>query len=57
MGLCRENDELCKMIASPEKRRKNTGQLQPLQTVFMVSFLHVPMLFYGHKTVNGAYIC
>lgn len=57
MGLCRENDELCKMIASLEKRRKNTGQLQPLQTVFMVSFLHVPMLFYGHKTVNGAYIC
>lgn len=45
MGLCRENDELCKMNASPEKRRKNTGQLQPLQTVFMVSILHVLMLF------------
>lgn len=57
MGLCRENDELCKMNASPEKHRKNTGQLQPLQTVFMVSFLHVLMLFCGHKTVNGACIC
>ena len=57
MGLCRANDELCKMYASPEKHRKNTGQLQLQQTVFMVSFLHVVMLFCGHKAVNGAYIC